>query len=246
MSALPSSLPRAARFVTTHWSVVVRAGGGNSAAAQMALAELCETYWYPLYAYVRRRGNTPEQSQDLTQAFFARLLEKNYVAGARQEKGKFRGFLLVALKRFLADEWARERAQKRGGFQRIVSIDQEFAESRLHAELADDQSPDVMFERQWAMALLEKAGRRLREEYEASGRAALFEHLQGCLTRNETSSPYAEIAAALNLTVPAVKMAVHRLRGRYRELLRQEIAKTVTTAEDIEGEIRHLFSLFGP
>lgn len=234
--------PGARQFVTTHWSVVVRAGGESRA----ALEELCRTYWYPLYAFVRRQGHAPSDAQDLTQAFFARLLEKNYVADAQQEKGKFRTFLLVALKRFLADEWGREHAQKRGGFQTVVSIDAEQAESRLSAEPAHDLSPDIMFERQWALTLLEQARLRLRAEYVASGRAVLFENLEGCLTKNETASPYAEIASRLKLTVPAIKMAVQRLRARYRELLREEIAKTVTTPEEIQEEIRHLFSLFGP
>lgn len=231
----------AAYFVTTHWSVVIRASGAESEAA---LEELCRTYWYPLYAFVRRQGHAPSDAQDLTQAFFARLLEKNYVADAQQEKGKFRTFLLVALKRFLADEWGRQHAQKRGGFQTIVSIDQEQAESRLSAEPSHDVSPDLLFERQWALTLLEQARLRLRGEYVASGRTALFEQLEGGLTKNETASPYADIATRLNLTVPAVKMAVQRLRTRYRELLREEIAKTVATPEEIQEEIRHLFSVF--
>jgi RNA polymerase sigma-70 factor (ECF subfamily) len=237
------SVPAGVRqFVTTHWSVVVRAGGESAA----ALEELCRTYWYPLYAFVRRQGHAPSDAQDLTQAFFARLLEKNYVADAQQEKGKFRTFLLIALKRFLADEWGRQHAQKRGGFQTVVSIDAEQAESRLSAEPAHDLPPDVVFERQWALTLIEQARLRLRDEYAESGRAVLFENLEGCLTKNETTAPYAEIATRLKLTVPAIKMAVQRLRARYRELLREEIGKTVATTEEIHEEIRHLFSLFGP
>lgn len=223
----------------------MRAGGADSPAAVEALAELCGTYWYPLYAYVRRRGHVAEEAQDLVQAFFARLLEKNSVADARQEKGKFRAFLLVALKRFLADEWGRERAQKRGGYQRVLSIDRELAESRLQSAMADGLSPDVLFERQWAMALLDKTAQRLRDEYTTSGREALFDNIEGCMTKYETAAPYAEIATRLGSTVPAVKMAVQRLRRRYRELLREEIGKTVTAEGEIEGEIRHLFSLFG-
>lgn len=233
-------------FVTTRWSVVARAGGDDSRASEVALAELCGAYWYPLYAYVRRRGHAPEEAQDLTQAFFARLLQKNYVADARQEKGKFRAFLLVAMKRFMADEWGRQHAQKRGGFRAIVSIDQDSAESRLAAEMSHDQSPDLLFDRQWALTLLERVRTRLRDEYVASGRAALFEHLEGLLARDEAASPHADIAARLGLTVPAVKMSVRRLRGRYRELLREEIGQTVAAPEDIDGEIRHLFSIFGP
>lgn len=238
--------PLARRFVTTHWSAIVRATGGDSKVARAALGELCQMYWYPLYAFVRRQGCAPSDAQDLTQAFFARLLEKNYVADARQEKGKFRTFLLIALKRFLADEWGRRHAQKRGGFQTIVSIDQELAESRLSAEPAHDLSPDLLFERGWALTSLEQTRLRLRDEYAASGRAALFESLEGCLTKDETASPYAEIASRLNLSEAAVKMAARRLRTRYRDLLREEIGKTVATPEEIQEEIRHLFSLFGP
>ena len=238
--------PGVRQFVTTHWSVIVRATDDDSEAAQAALSELCQTYWYPLYAYVRRRGRSPEDAQDLTQEFFARLISKKYLGDVDRSKGKFRTFLLIALKRFLADEWGRQHAQKRGGFQTIVSIDQELAESRLSAEPAHDLSPDLLFERQWAVTLLEQARLRLRQEYVASGRAVLFEHLGGCLTKNETSSPYTEIATQLGLTVAAVKMAVQRLRARYRELLRLEIGKTVSTPGEIQEEIRHLFSLFGP
>ena len=238
--------PGARQFATTHWSVILAAGHGDPMQARAAMEELSRVYWYPLYAFVRRQGHSPQDAQDSTQAFFARLLEKNYVAGAQQAKGKFRTFLLVALKHFLADEWGRRHAQKRGGFRTIVSIDRERAESRLSAEPAHDLSPELLFERQWALALLDQARLRLREEYVASGRAVLFEQLEGCLTRNETTLPYAEIAARLNLTVAAVKMAVYRLRSRYRLLLREEIAKTVSTPEEVQEEIRHLLSLFGP
>jgi len=163
-----------------------------------------------------------------------------------QEKGKFRTFLLVALQRFLANEWDRQHAQKRGGFVSVVSINQELAESRFASELSHIVQPDVLFERQWAMTLLERTMARLREEYVATGRAKLFEHLQSCLAKDESASPYADIAARLNLTEAAVKMAVHRLRARYREILRAEIADTVSSPEEIEEEIRHLFSAFGP
>lgn len=233
-------------FVTTRWSVVARAGGDDPGASEAALAELCGAYWYPLYAYARRRGHAPEEAEDLTQAFFARLLEKNYVVGAQEEKGRFRAFLLVAMKRFMADEWGRQHAQKRGGFRATVSIDQGAAESRLAAEMSHDQSPDLLFDRQWALTLLDRVRSRLRDEYVASGRAALFEHLEGWLARDEAASPHAEIATRLGITVPAVKMAVRRLRSRYRELLREEIGQTVAAPEDIDGEVRHLFSIFGP
>jgi RNA polymerase sigma-70 factor (ECF subfamily) len=232
-------------FVTTHWSVVLSAREKDSPHSAAALETLCRTYWFPLYAFVRRQGRTPEDAQDLTQEFFARLLEKDYLKSVAQEKGKFRTVLLVTLKRFLANEWDREHTLKRGGFAPVVSIDQQIAESRLAAELSHNVQPDVLFDRQWAMTLLERTMALLQEEYVASGRARLFEYLQSCLVRGESALPYAEIAARLNLTEPAVKMAVQRLRARYREILRAEIAHTVSSPEEVEEELRLLFSAFG-
>jgi RNA polymerase sigma factor (sigma-70 family) len=240
--AIPSAQ---AAFVTTHWSVVVPAGRTDTTRARDALAKLCQTYWFPLYTYVRRRGHSPEDAQDLTQEFFARLLARNWVAAADQEKGRFRSFLLTAMERFLANEWDRQHAQKRGGFAPVVSMDQQSAESRCASDLSHTVQPDVLFERQWAMTLLQRTMNRLQEEYVTTGRAKLFEQLQGCLAKDETAAPYADIAARLNLTEAAVKMAVHRLRARYREILRAEIADTVASPEEIEEEIRHLFSTFG-
>lgn len=231
-------------FLTTHWSVVLSAQDEDSPQSAEALAKLCGAYWFPLYAFVRRLGRSPHDAQDLTQEFFARLLEKDYLKSAARDKGRFRTFLLVALKRFLANEWDRQHAQKRGGFTPVVSIDQELAESRFAAEPAHHLQPDLLFDRQWAMTLLEHTMTRLHDEYLSSGRAKLFELLRGCLARDESALPYAEIAARLNLTEAAVKMAVQRLRARYREILREEISGTVASAEEIEEEIRHLFSTF--
>jgi RNA polymerase sigma factor (sigma-70 family) len=245
-SARPTSPASDAWFVTTHWSVVLSAREGTSPQSAAALETLCRTYWYPLYAYLRRQGRQPPDAQDLTQGFFARLLQKDYLHAAAREKGKFRTFLLVAFKRFLANEWDREHAEKRGGFGTVVSIDEEIAEARFAAEPTQDVAPDVLFDRHWAMTLLERAMAQLQEEYVASGRAKLFEYLQSCLAREESALPYAEIAARLNLTEAAVKMAVHRLRARYREILRAEIAQTVSSPAEIEEEIRHLFASFGP
>lgn len=233
-----------ALFVTTHWSVVLSARADESTRSAHALETLCRTYWYPLYAYLRRQGRPPHDAQDLTQGFFARLLQKDYLKAAAREKGKFRTFLLVALKHFLANEWDREHALKRGGFAPFVSIDQEIAESRFAAEPSHNLQPDVLFDRQWATTLLDRSIVQLREEYVTSGRAKLFEYLQSCLAREESALPYATIAANLKLTEPAVKMAVQRLRARYREILRGEIAHTVSSAEEIDEEIRHLFSAF--
>jgi RNA polymerase sigma-70 factor (ECF subfamily) len=211
-----------------------------------ALAELCSAYWFPLYAFVRRQGRSPHDAQDLTQEFFARLLEKDYLKSAAREKGRFRTFLLVALKRFLANDWDRQHAEKRGGFASVVSIDQELAESRFASEPAHNLQPDVLFDRQWATTLLERTMKRLQEEYVTSGRARLFEFLRGALARDESALPYAQIAGQLNLSEAAIKMAVQRLRARYRELLRAEIADTVSLPEEVEEEIRHLFATFGP
>jgi RNA polymerase sigma-70 factor (ECF subfamily) len=247
-ATLPSSEAAAPRpvFVTTHWSVVLSAQAKGSAKSSEALETLCRTYWYPLYAYARRAGHSPADAEDLTQSFFARLLEKDYLQSAARDKGKFRTFLLVALKRFLANEWDRQHAQKRGGFVPVVSIDQDQAEARFAAEPAHNVGPDVLFDRQWALTLLDSAMSRLQQEYTATGRTRLFETLRSLLVKDESASPYAEIAARLNLTEPAVKMAVHRLRTRYREVLREEIVQTVSSAAEVEEELRHLFSAFGP
>jgi len=232
-------------FVTTHWSLVVRAGQVDSASAHEALSELCQTYWSPLYCFIRWQGHAPHEAEDLTQSFFARLLEKNYVGDARQERGKFRSFLLLAAKRFLANEWDREHAQKRGGFQKTVEIDQAMAEAQVDAELKLELSPEVRFERQWAVTLLERTMTRLREEYTDTGRAKLFEHLSACLTREESAGTYAEIARELRLTEASVKQAGYRLRVRYREILRSEIGRTVSSPQEIEEELRSLFACFG-
>ena len=246
-SASPTPPPPSdAWFVTTHWSVVLSAREKDSPRSDVALETLCRTYWYPLYAFLRRQGRPPHDAQDLTQGFFARLLEKDYLQAAAREKGRFRTFLLVALRRFLANEWDRQHAQKRGGFAPVVPIDQEFAESRFAADPSPNVQPDLLFDRNWAMTLLARTMSQLQEEYVASGRAKLFEYLQSCLAREESALPYAEIATRLKLTEPAVKMAVHRLRTRYREILRAEIAHTVCCPEEVEEEIRLLFSAFGP
>ncbi len=233
-------------FVTTHWSVVVSAQDKESPQSAEALESLCRAYWYPLYAYVRRLGHNPQDAEDLTQDFFARLHGKDYLRAADREKGRFRTFLLVALKCFLANDWRRAHAQKRGGFATVVSIDHELAESRFAAEPGHQLQPDVQFDRQWAGTLLERTVSRLRQEYATTGRAVLFEHLQNCLAQEPSALPYAAVATRLDLTEAAVKVAMHRLRVRYREILREEIADTLATSGDVEEELRYLFSVFGP
>lgn len=238
--------PSEAWFVTTHWSVVLAARTKDSPQSAAALETLCRTYWYPLYAFVRHQGRAPEDAQDLTQGFFARLLEKDYLKTVAHEKGKFRTFLLVALKRFMANEWDRLHAQKRGGFTPILSIDQELAESRFECEPVDKAPPDQLYDRQWAVTLLEQTMNCLEEEYGATGRARLFEGLRGLIAKEEAGLSYADAAARLNLSEAAIKMAVHRLRARYREILKGLIAQTVSSEAEIEEELGHLFAAFGP
>jgi RNA polymerase sigma factor (sigma-70 family) len=238
-----SSTPRSAGvFATTRWTVVMAAGGTDSLNAHDALETLCNAYWYPLYVYVRRQGHGPHDAQDLTQAFFARLLEKNYLGDVQRERGRFRSFLLASLKHFLANEWDRERALKRGGGRKLVALDEESAESRYKLEPKDDMSADKIYERRWALTLLDKVLNNLRAEYAASGKEETFETLKEYLSAGRTSVSYARAAEKLGMTEGTVKVTVHRLRKRYRELLRAEIAHTVATASEIEAEIRYLFT----
>ena len=240
-----AGLARREAFVTTHWSAVLRAGQSNTPDADGALEELCRAYWLPLYAFVRRKGHSPEAAQDLTQGFFAKLLQKNYLRTVDPSKGKFRTFLLTALKGYVANDWDRSHAAKRGGFQSIVELDQATAESIIAPQLADAASPDILFERQWAVALLEFVMKRLEQEYVETGRTKLFQHLARTLTREEDAQSYAVIATELQLTEAAVKTAARRLRLRYQEVLREEIGRTVATRAEIEEELHYLFGLFG-
>jgi len=207
------------------------------------LAKLCQAYWYPLYAYVRRRGHSPEDAQDLTQEFFARLLEKNWVRNADQQKGRFRSFLLGAMNHFLADEWDKARAQKRGGGVKPLPLQFDTAETRFSLEPADNLTPERAFERRWALTLLDEVLNRLRLEYEHDGKVELFAALNPCLVGDRTSQPYAELAAKLGVSEGAVKATVHRLRQRYRQLLRDEIAHTVSEPGEVDEELRHLFAV---
>jgi RNA polymerase sigma-70 factor (ECF subfamily) len=233
----------AANFTPTHWSVVLAAAGHNdSTHARDALEKLCRNYWLPIYAFVRRQGHNPHDAQDLTQEFFARLLEKNYLASADRDKGRFRSFLLASVKHFLANEWDKATAQKRGGGRALISIDAAAAETSFGMEPANLLSADKIFERRWALALLEQVLRRLRDEYTRDGKEKQFEQLKATLTEASRSLPYAEIAVRLATSEGAVKVAVHRLRQRYRELLRAEIADTVADASEIDDEIRNLFA----
>jgi len=234
---------RSPAFSTTRWSVVVRAGSKDTPDAPDALARLCQTYWYPLYTYVRRLGHSPEDAQDFTQEFLARLLEKNWVGSADKARGRFRAFLLSAMKHFLADEWDKLRAQKRGGGVPTVALEFETAETRYVREPADNVTPEREFELRWALTLLEEVLNRLRAEYEQEGKADLFAALHPCLVGERTAQPYAELANTLGTSEGTVKSAVHRLRQRYRQVLRDEIANTVEGPEEVEEELRHLFAV---
>jgi RNA polymerase sigma-70 factor (ECF subfamily) len=231
-------------FATTRWTVVLAAGRRSAPQADVALEELCRTYWYPLYVYVRRHTSTREDAEDLTQAFFARFLEKNYLEGLRSERGKFRAFLLAALKHFLANEWDRANRQKRGGGVSPLSLDWQQADTRYQIAPADNLSPDKLYDRAWAVTLLERVIARLRQENAAEGKVQLFEELKPFLMAGKSAIPYAQAALTLELTEGAVRVAVHRLRRRYRELLRDEIAQTLADPAQADEEIQSLFSAF--
>jgi RNA polymerase sigma-70 factor (ECF subfamily) len=233
-------LPR--RFQTTRWSLVLEARSADAAEARAALAALCEVYWYPLYAFVRRKGYDADQAQDLVQGFFARLLERNDLATVDRSKGRLRSFLMAACSHYLANEADRERADKRGGGRQPISIDQLQAEGRYHREPADGLTPERLYERQWALALLDQVLARLAAEMERAGKASLYEALRPALLGAAERAPYAEIGRALGLSEEAARAAAKRLRHRYRELLREEVARTLADPEGVDVEIRGLFA----
>ena len=248
MSTTPPSLTTPAAgdiFATTHWTVVLAAGRRSTPQSDRALEELCRTYWFPLYAYVRRRGHSKEDAEDLTQGFFAAFLKRNYLEDVRSEKGRFRAFLLAALKHFLANEYDRAGRQKRGGGVAPLSLDWQDADTRYQIDPPDRLSPDKLYDRAWATTLLGQVITRLRAECAAEGKAAAFEQLKPFLTVGKGDIPYAEAAAKAGLNEGAARVAVHRLRKRYRELLRAEIAQTLTDPADLEEELRALFQAFG-
>ena len=238
----PRAAPR--RFATTRWSQVIAAGRAQTAVSRDALASLCEAYWYPLYAYVRRWGYGPDEAQDLTQEFFARLLEKHYLRDADPSRGRFRSFLLASLKHFLSNERDKATAVKRGGRASLVPLEVETAEGMYQLDPPDDgDTPDKVFERRWALMLLERTLGRLRHEFAAGGRREVFARLEGHLTGERETAPYAQLAAELAMTEGAIKVAVHRLRKRFGALLREEIAETVSDADQIDDEVRELFKI---
>lgn len=239
------STGRAGGFPHTHWSVVMAAAQSDSPKSEDALAELCSGYWYPLYAFIRRCGHAPHAAEDLTQEFFAALLNKRYLAGIKVEGGRFRSYLLTVLKHFLANDRQKQLAQKRGGKHIFVSLDLDKAEDRYQYEPTAKETPETLFEQRWASTLLNQVLAALESEYRANDRLDLFESLRGFLSGDTAQIPYAELAARLGLSQGAVKVAVHRLRKRYGQLLRGAIARTVGSPEEVDDEIRYLIGLLG-
>src|ERR1043166_5200815 len=237
----PDRFERAA-FATTHWSVVLAAGHPFDAESQPALEKLCRAYWYPLYAYVRRRGYSPHDAQDLTQEFFARILGCDYLKRADPQRGTFRSFLLAGLQNFLANEWDRARAEKRGGRHAFISLDEQSPEERYQHEPTTNASPEKLFERRWALTLLQKALEKLRLECAGAGKSGQFDSLKPFLSGVTADGDYERPAAQLGVKVESIAVAVHRLRQRYRQLVEMEIAHTVATAAEARDEMRHLFA----
>jgi len=240
-----SRSPATRRFATTRWSVVLAARRSGSLHSREALATLCKAYWYPLYAYVRRQGYQADEAQDLTQEFFATLLEKKFLKAADRELGKFRSFLLASIKHFLSNDRDRARSKKRGGGKLPISLDFEAAEGRFCREPTHDRTPERLFERRWALTLLDEVLARLRDEFVAAGKLRLFDRIKEYLTGDSGLASYAVVAAELEMSEGAVKVAVHRVRRRYRELLRDQIAQTIADPAEIDDEIRDLFAALG-
>lgn len=236
------SAEKAGAFSTTHWSVVLGAARNDPASATAALERLCRIYWPPIYAFIRRRGSGPHDAEDLTQAFFAFVLENEFLKKVDRSKGKFRTFLLASLTNFLNNEWDKRQTLKRGGQHQIISLDEAAAEGLYLREPEESLTPEKLFERRWARALIEQVLARLKQEYAAGGKVDLFARLEPALTGDVAAGAYAQWAAALNMTEGAVKVALHRLRRRFGEVLRSEIAHTVSSPEEIDEEIRHLFA----
>jgi len=241
--ATPSG-PIRGQFPQTRWSVVLAARDGkDTARSTAALDDLCRAYWYPLYVYVRRRGVSPQDAEDLTQGYFAALIEKDYLAQADRERGKLRSFLLTTLKHHLADEWSKASALKRGQGAKLISIDTADAEQRYALEPADSESPDRVFDQRWALTVLDRVLAALRADYAAAGQERVFDGLKKFLAWNDAREAYRDAAAELGMKENAVRVAVFRLRRRYGDLLREQVADTVTSPEDVPAELEHLLSL---
>jgi RNA polymerase sigma-70 factor (ECF subfamily) len=239
----PGKAEDARWFSTTHWSVVLAAGRPDAGVSGQALETLCRTYWFPLYGFIRRKGYAPEDAQDLTQEFFARFLEKEYFRRADPQRGRFRSFLLTSLQHFLIHEWHRARAQKRGGGRPLLAWEELSAEGRYQGEALSKLEPDQGFDRRWATTLFQRAVSRLQEESAAAGKGEQFKELKCFLAAEAVPGEYVGVAERLGLTPGAVGVAVHRLRQRYRELVREEIAHTVASPSEVEDEMRYLIGL---
>jgi DNA-directed RNA polymerase specialized sigma24 family protein len=233
------------RFATTQWSLVLAAGKRDTEDACAALSRLCSIYWYPVFAFVRRQGHTTDDAQEITQGFFARLIEKNDVGAADRSRGRFRSFLLTACQHFISNERDRERALKRGGGSVPLSIDAAAAEERYVRALSHAETPERLYDRQWTMSLLAGVLDDLRDEYAAAGNERLYDRLKGFLTFDDTGT-HASAAADLGMTAGAVKVAVHRLRKRYRQALRARVADTVASPEEVDDEIQYLLQTLAP
>jgi DNA-directed RNA polymerase specialized sigma24 family protein len=232
-----------AQFTTTHWSVVLAAGSGSSPEAQAALGRLCQSYWYPIYAFVRRQGFNAHDSEDVVQGFLAHLLARPFLRGVACENGKFRSFLLASLRNFMADQRDKSSALKRGAGQPVISFDSEEAASLYASEPVNTLSPDKLLERRWAMTLLERAQARLKDEYAVAGKQQLFEKLRQFNATSEAAPLYRELATELDMPENTLKSLIHRMRQRYRQLLREEVAQTVSTAAEVDDEIRYLLQV---
>jgi RNA polymerase sigma-70 factor (ECF subfamily) len=233
----------ARRFVTTPWTEVLLAREQEAPGAREALEHLCRLYWYPLYGHIRQSVNNPHDAEDLTQEFFRLLIEKNYLGAVDRQRGKFRSFLLVAVKRFLINSHKHDQRLKRGGAHTLISLDLELAENRFHAELAAGLSPEQSFERRWAQTVLDRSLAQLREEYAGAGKSAIFDALSGFLTSESRFGDYNEVAAKLGMSASTVAVAVHRLRQRYRDLVRQAVRPTVGEADEVDEEVKHLIAV---
>lgn len=230
-------------FGTTHWSMVLAAGDGDSSHAEAALDRLCQTYWYPVYAFVRRHGHLPEDARDLTQDFFARLILRGGFAKADPQRGRFRAFLLASLRNFLSDAWDKRRALKRGGGLRTISFEELGSWEQEVEDLPGNPPPEIVYDRNWACSILRHTCRQLRDEYASAGRADRFDALEQFLSADTSERTYAELSGHLGLGEAALRSEVHRLRQRFRALLRREVAHTVATTEEIDGEIRYLMQV---
>jgi RNA polymerase sigma factor (sigma-70 family) len=233
----------AGSFATTHWSVVLNAGSEDSSLALVAIEKLARAYWYPLYAYIRRKGHDAHTAEDLTQEFFARVVGRNFFARVDRTKGRFRSWLLGSMNHFLAHEWEKARTQKRGGNAMLIPLDEAQANERYERLLAVESAPEHLFDQQWALTLVERAATRLRASYVADGRLEIYDSLKAFISGATPAPPYAEAALQLGLTESAVKSAIHRLRQRFHELVREEVAQTVCTLTDLDDELRYLLTI---